>query len=86
MIGLAVYAGMLAYGRVAKSFGPLHWLVVAVIAIATTVLSAMMLNVESNGQVFLGTLLQFAILAAIYAAGVLGGRWLDRHKQVDELD
>jgi hypothetical protein len=83
MLGLVVYAAMLAYGRISKSFGPIPWLIAAALALATTMMSANMLNIAFDTRLILPVLLQFAILAVLYAAGAGVGRYLDRNKNLD---
>jgi hypothetical protein len=79
MLGLAVYAAVLAYGRVSKTFAPIHWVALAVIALVTTAITAQMMGIGDE-RVLLGMLLQFLLLGLLYTAGVFAGRWLDRDK------
>jgi hypothetical protein len=82
MLGLLVYAAALAYGRMSKSFGPLPWVVLAVVALVTTAITAAMTSV-GDARVLLAMLIQFLLLAVLYAAGAFAGRWLDRDKYSD---
>ncbi|MBA14738.1 MAG: hypothetical protein CMN73_00065 [Sphingomonas sp.] len=82
MLGIAVYAAILAYGRVSRSFGWQNWVILLVVAFVTTLLSAGMMNITDSNQIAVVTLLQFAILAVLYCLGVGLGRWLDRNKDL----
>lgn len=83
MIGIAILIGVFAYGRVSKSFGPLAWIVVLIVGVASSLIAAAMLGVLDDPRVVPATALQIAIVGVAYILGAILGRWLDRDKERD---
>ena len=84
MLGIAVYAGVIAYGRVSKSFGAMPWIILLALAVATSTLSLAIMGTPLGvAPIALTSAIEFAILAVLYVLGVLLGRWLDRDKDVE---
>lgn len=80
MLGLVLYAFVVAYGRMVRGNLWIHYGGVGVIAILVTVLTADLWPGYDHG---LQLVVNFAILGLLFTAGHLAGRWLDRDKEFD---
>lgn len=83
MIGIAAYVGAFAFGRMAKGFTKRAWLLIFAVAVATTLLSALITPKPGYVIILVEAVLQFLLLALLFALGIGLGRWLDRNKNVD---
>ena len=82
MIGFAALVFAFAYGRVSKSFRTRNIAILAVIALLLTYLSALLSRMPFDSPLLVPALVQFVINLALFASGVLLGRWLDRDKDL----
>ena len=81
MLSLAVYAAILAHGRVSKPSALHVWFILIAVAVVTSLISAQMMGMAlGEARVLLGTFLQLILLILLYVAGAMLGRWLDRDK------
>jgi hypothetical protein len=80
MLSLAVWAFVLAYGRMTRKIGPLPFIVLAGVAAVVTYLSASLYPDYSWALQFAINLTAFALA---FFLGNLAGRWLDRDKYDD---
>ena len=80
MLGVALLVFTFAYGRMSKSFSLRSFAILAVTALLSTYLTALLLHVAFDTRLLIAGGAQFVFQLIVFVLGLLLGKWLDRDK------